>query len=90
MATFIVLVYGQYFLQTALTAAAPINDRNFWRNGNKYSCVNRPTSNAVMQSVMRQMFHLVEETVPFALCDDGTTFSEKKDLVEKLLSSDRL
>ena len=43
-----------------------------------------------MQSVMRQMLYLVEETVPFALCDDGTTFSEKKDLVEKLLSCDRL
>ena len=39
---------------------------------------------------MRQMFYLVEETVPFALCDDDMTFGEKKDLVEKLLSCDRL
>ena len=39
---------------------------------------------------MRQMFYLVEETVPFALCDDGTPFSVKKDIVNQLLSSNRL
>ena len=36
MSTFIILMYGQYFLQTALTAAAPRNDLEFWRNANRY------------------------------------------------------
>ena len=43
-----------------------------------------------MRSVMRQMFYLVEETVPFALCDDDVSFEMKKSIVDKLLSCDRL
>ena len=38
---------------------------------------------------MRQMFYLVEETVPFALCDDCVSSETKKSIVFKLLSSDR-
>ena len=90
MAIFIILIYGQYFLQTALTAAAPRIDLEFWRNSNRYSCVNEAISDAVMRSVMRQMFYLVEETVPFALCDDGTPFDVKKNIIEKLMSCSRL
>ena len=56
----------------------------------RYSCVDEDISEAVMESVMRQMFYLVEETVPFALCDDGTPFDAKKDIVHKLLSCNRL
>ena len=40
----------------------------------RYSCVDEDISEAVMESMMRQMFYLVEETLPFALCDDGTLF----------------
>jgi hypothetical protein len=89
MATFIFLIYGQYFLQTALTAAAPRLDLDFWRNAIKYSYVDNDISDAVVKSVHRQMFYLAEETVMFALCDDNTSFVEKKEIVEALLESDR-
>ena len=55
----------------------------------RYSCVDSEISEAVMESVMRQMFYLVEETVPFALCDDCVSSEMKKSIVTKLLSSDR-
>ena len=32
MATYIIHLYGQYFLETALTTAAPRLDMEFWRN----------------------------------------------------------
>ncbi len=90
MATYIILLYGQYFLQTALTTAAPRIDLEFWRNANKYSHIDKGISNAVMKSVQRQMFYLVEETVLFSLCDNGTTVDVKRELIEALLDSDRL
>ena len=90
IAKFILLVYGQYFLQTALTCAAPRLDLTFWRNANLYSHVDESISDAVMKSVCRQMFYLVEETVVLSLCDDGLPSTIKKDLIEALLDSDRL
>ena len=36
MSTFVILMYGQYFLQTAITCAAPRIDLEFWRNANRY------------------------------------------------------
>ena len=89
MATFIILMHAKYFLQTSLTTAAPRLDLEFWSNANGYSQVNDDISNAVMQSVHRQMFYLAEETVLFSLCDDDTPCYEKKQLVEALLECDR-
>ena len=84
MATFIILLYGQYFLQTGLTTAAPRLDLEFWRNANKYSRIDKSISNAVMKSV-----YLVEETVLLSLCDNGTTVDVKRELIEALLDSDQ-
>ena len=38
---------------------------------------------------MRQMFYLVEESMPLALCDDCVSYEMKKSIVAKLLCSDR-
>ena len=89
MATFIILVYGQYFLQSALTAAAPRLDLSFWKNAVKYKVIDADISDAVIKSVHRQMFYLVEETVVFALCDDGTSNEEKDSIIKALLECNR-
>lgn len=89
MSTFVILLYGQYFLQTALTTAAPRLDLGFWRNAKRYSCVDLAISDEVVKSVHRQMFYLTEEMVMLALCDKDTDNSEKKDLVQALLRQDR-
>ena len=89
MSTFIVLLYGQYFLQTALTTSAPRLDLGFWRNAKRYACVDLAISNAVVQSVHRQMFYLTEELVMLSLCDKDTDDSKKEELVRALLRQDR-
>ena len=89
MSLFVILQYGQYFLQTALTTAAPRIDLEFWRNTKKYSTIDPVISDSVDQSVQRQMFYLTEELVVLALCDDNTTHTEKDEIVRCMLQCDR-
>ena len=63
MAIFVILLYGQYFLQTALTSAAPRIDLSFWRNIIKYRHIDVFISEEVEKSIHRQMFYLTEELV---------------------------
>ena len=89
MSTFIILLYGKYFLQTALTTSAPRLDMEFWRNARCYDSIDPEISDAVVRSVHRQMFYLTEEMIMLVLCDDKTSNSEKKDLIGALLKQDR-
>lgn len=89
MSSFVILLYGQYFLRTAMTAAAPRNDLQFWRNVKRYSCVDKEISEAVEDSIYRQMYYLTEELVVLALCDENTPHAEKDQIVQKLIQSDR-
>jgi hypothetical protein len=89
MSKFIILLYGQYFLQTALTTSAPRLDLQFWRNAKRYEVIDVEISEAVVKSVHRQMFYLTEELVLLALCDKNTSNSEKEELVRALLEQDR-
>ena len=46
-------------------------------------------SEAVVQSVHRQMFYLTEELVVLSLCDKNISHSEKDELVRALVQADR-
>ena len=83
MSRYIILLYARYFLQTALTSAAPSLDLTFC------SVVDLQISQAVEESIHRQMFYLTEELVVLALCDKHTTAVEKEMIVKALLQADR-
>ena len=88
MDTNIILLYGQYFLETALTTSAPRLDMEFWRNAKRYECIDEDISDAVVRSVHRQMFYLTEELVMLALCYKHTSKEEKKELIYALLKQE--
>ena len=89
MSRYIILLYARYFLQTALTSAAPNLDLTFWRNVMRYRTIDQQISQAVEESVHRQMFYLTEELVVLALCDKHTTAVEKEMIVKALLQAGR-
>ena len=89
MATYIILFYGQYFLETAQTTAAPRVGMKFWRNTKRYECIDGDISDTFVRSVHRQMFYLTEELVMLALCDKHTSNEEKKELIDALLKQER-
>ena len=89
MATYIILLYGQYFLETALTTTAPRLDIEFWRNDAKrYECIDEDISDAVVRSAHRQMFYLTEKLFMLALCERPQHFVPQKPLfkVDRLLN----
>ena len=55
---FIILMYGQYFLQTAMTAVAPACDLEFRRNAVKYEVIDQDIFESSAESIHRQMFYL--------------------------------
>ena len=89
MSKFVILLYGQYFLETALTSSAPRLDLQFWRNAKRYEVIDVDISIAVVNSVYRQMFYLTEELIAFALCDENVSHSDKEDIVRALIRADR-
>ena len=89
MSKFIILLYGKYFLQTALTTEAPRLDLEFWKNSKRYEIIDSEISEAAVKSVHRQMFYLTEELILLSLCDPHTSNSEKEELVKTLLQQDR-
>ena len=90
MSKFVILLYGQYFLQTALTTSAPRIDLEFWSNAKRYENIDQEISQEVVKSVHRQMFYLTEELVLLSLCDKKISNSEKEELVRALLRAPRL
>lgn len=83
MAMFIILMYGQYFLQTAMTAAAHAIDLGFWRNAVQYEVINKDIFKIVVESIHRQMFYITEKLCVLTLCDNITSNEEKeKALIE--------
>ena len=86
---FVILLYGRYFLETALTSSAPRLDLQFWRNAKRYEVIDVDISIAVVNSVYRQMFYLTEELIAFALCNDNVSHSDKDDIVWALIRADQ-
>ena len=89
MSKLVILLFGRYFLETALTSSAPRLDLQFWQNAKRYEVIDVDISIAVINSVYRQMFYLTEELIAFALCNKNVSHSDKEDIVRALIRADR-
>jgi hypothetical protein len=89
MAVYIGLFYGKYFLQSALTAAAPANDLHFFYLMKKFSVIDPEAAKETIKSISRHLSYLTEELVVFSLFDDLLNYAEKTMIGKRLYHIDR-
>ena len=86
LAQFITLLYGQYFLQSALSTAAPMNDLRFFYDLREYSAFDREAADEAMLSVKRHLWYLTPANVVLSLFDDGMCDGEKQSIAIALIA----
>ena len=89
MAEYICLFYAKYFLQSAITSAAPANDLHFFYLMRKFKSINLKSAEGTIKSFERHLGYLSEELVVFSLFDDSVSYAEKTMMGQKLINLPR-
>ena len=80
MTTFILSLYGRYFLQSSLATASPRLDKQFLRDILHYESIDQEIALCVLKSVKRHLWYLSPELIPMALFDPKVPLIEKKSI----------
>ncbi|KZS10538.1 Cc8K15.2-like protein [Daphnia magna] len=84
MAVYIGLFYGNYFLQSALTAAAAANDLHFFYLMKQFSVIDPEAAKETIKPISRHLSYLTEELVVFSLFGDSLNYAEKTMIGKRL------
>ena len=80
MTTFILSLYGRYFLQSSLATASPRLDKQFLRDILHYESIDQEIALCVLKSVKRHLWYLSPELISMALFDPKVPLIEKKSI----------
>ena len=86
MVLFVITIYGKYFLQTPLSAAAPRIDLHFLKDLQRFVNIDEEIGQCVLKSCERHMWYLTAELVVLSFFDKDVS-SEAKILMAKKLQT---
>ena len=86
LAEFVVLIYGRYFLQSALSSAAPRIDIGFLGDVLSYRPINNVISTSVKESFLNHLLYLCPELVVLAFFETDVPNHEKSAMARTLVA----
>ena len=89
IAEYICLFYAKYFLQFAITSAAPDNELHFFYLMRKFKSIDLESAEETIKSFERHLGYLSEELVVFSLFDNSVSYAEKTIMGQKLINLPR-
>ena len=89
LAEFILLLYGKYWFETPLAAAATRTDLNFMSGVLEYRVVNSSLAYKVLASCYRHLWYLTPQMVTLALADRDLEDETKEEMARTLYSLER-
>ena len=87
LAEFVALIYGRYFLQSALSSAAPRVDIGFLGNVLSYRPINDVISTSAKESFLNHLWYLCPELVVLAFFDTDVPNQEKSAMARTLMAN---
>jgi hypothetical protein len=87
LAEFVALIYGRYFLQSALSSAAPRVDIGFLGNVLSYRPINNVISTSAKESFLNHLWYLCPELVVLAFFDTDVPNQEKSAMARTLVAN---
>ena len=86
MTTYIVCLYGHYFLTSTFSTRAPIHDLRFYHNLTNFKRIDKDLAESALKSLKRHLWYLTPELVVLALFDNQISVDDKQLMAATLVS----